>query len=637
MRFHPALDALRPLFLFMALMAPSIAYPAANPPGPSAVSIHFQTKHPGFVSLNILNAKGAIVRHLLAGAQFTAGDHTVAWDGAADPAPAQDAAAAVAAAAPLPAGEYTWSAVIHDGLALRLRGWVGDWGGDRGPPSAVTSDDSGVYLGWTLATGNAETVVACTTDGALRWTHRRGALSGCRALASDAGVVFVLGGEGPDAAGAILYKLSAKDGTPVPWTNGRNYLSVSSLWGANGKDKPVTADYLAAKNGRIYLSFTEGNFISVLDAKSGAYLQTIVGSPPGAIDAVGTKCDAPDEPGSLVDADFIVIALKDGSLGKLLVVHDPIWVAASDLTPMGPDEEIAALTMIGDGSKHRMHDIFLAMAPPANQIQARPALDSASRTYVAGKGGNRPLRGPWEPDSLSAIRAITLDATGQLWAAEGDATPGRVSVWSTDAPVGRLVHEFFAPPAPDSPVAIDPRDPLVMIAGGCEWRIDPVTGRAKCLGIVTRDPVRDLFFVTKNDSTFLVLTPAEGPANSLERIGEGDYRLFTYTGPGLEKAPSRFQLLAAPDASWQLLTADGYILGTLFRSIKAVSTSTGIKPPPASAWPPSPESTGKPTLTQTLDGRIHLTAGTPRIWNLELTGMATLRPLAGGKFTLPPH
>jgi hypothetical protein len=584
----------------------------------AAVPIRFHIADPGFVSLNIYRPDGTLARQLLAGVPFAAGDHEVPWDG-------------FAGGTPLPPGRYTWIALFREGLALKVRGWIGDFGGDRGAPSAAAADDTQVYLGWSLATANADAVVACDPTGTVRWTHRRGSLSGCRGVAVDAGTVFVLGGEGPDAEGRAIYKLSAKYGTLVPWPDGRIDLKITSLWPAKGKYKPDIADYMAVKNGRIYLSFTAGQFIAVLDAKSGAYLQTIVGAPPGPVDSVATKSDMSDKPDDLVDADFVVTALKGGAIGKLLLVHDPIWVVASELTLLDPAERITALTVVGDNAKHHARDIFVALGPPLNQVQARSAIDSETVAYVAGEAGGQTQPGVWQPDRLRDVRAVALDATGQLWVAEGDAIPGRISVWTTNTPKGRLAREFFAPPDPASPIAVNPLDSRLMVAGGCEWRIDPITGRAACLGVVTRDSFRSARFVMDQDRLLLVLTPAAGADVILERAGDGNYR--PYIGPAPVAIPPKYQLLLTPGGSWHIATADGYDLGAI--------------PDPArisSRAPTAPASDGissllpvacAPTLTQMPDGRVFITGGRTRIWNMELTGIETLRPLAAGSITLP--
>ena len=564
-----------------------------------AVPIRFRTERPGFVSLNIYRADGTLARQLLSGTPFAAGDHETAWD-------------AAARGAPLPPGEYAWRAVIHDGLALKLRGTVGDFGGDRGIPGAAAADEALVFLGWSLTTAAADAVVACDPAGTVRWTHRRGALSGCRALAADGGVVFVLGGEGDDAEGAALYKLSAKDGTPIPWPDGRTDLRITSLWPADGKNKPELADHMAVRNGRIYLSFTAGEFMAILDSKTGAYLQTAVGAPPGAVDAVATQSDLPGKPGKLEAADFVVTALKGGVIGKLLLMHDPIWVVVSDLTPLDRDERITAIAIIGDGAKHHMHDIFTALALPLHQVHARSAFATAGFTYVAGKAGGRPALGPWQPDRMQSIRALALDGAGQLWVAEGDSVPGRVSVWSTDKPEGRLVREFFAPPA--GAAAVNPRDPALIFAGGCEWRIDAQTGRAACLGVITRDAMRAARYVLENERTLLVLTPAgEGADVVFERKGDGDWQPSATPAPAVPALP--LTLHQEADGVWQFVSADGFALGTAF---------------------PAAESPIAATITASPDGKISIAASRTRTGSYALTGLETLRPLAEGKVIIAP-
>ncbi len=585
--------------VLLCLIAAALTGCTDRPASQSA--IRFQTDRPGLVSLNLQRADGTLVGRLLSAVPYPAGKHEIAWDGRLG-------------GAALPPGDYSWRAVWHEELKLKLRGAVGDFGGDRGVPSAVATDAAQVYLGWSLATAGADAVVACDPAGAVRWRHRRGALSGCRALAADAGAVYVLGGEGPDAEGGVVYKLNAEDGTPQPWPDGRTELRITSLWAGNGRGKPQLADYMAVKNGRLFLSFTAGEFMAVLDGRTGAYLQTVVGAPPGAVDSTATKSDLPDKPGEVVAADFVVTALKGAVLGKLLLVHDPIWVLVSDLTPLERDERITALSLIGDGAKYHMHDIFIALGAPFHQVQARSALASEGFSFSAGKAGGRPPLGPWLPGAMKSIRGVALDATGQLWVAEGDAIPRRISVWSTDQTEGRLVREFFAPPAPESPAtAVHPLDPQILFAGGCEWRLDPTTKRAGCLGVITREPMSAARYAVEKERVFLVLQPATpGPELVFERAGDGDYQ--PHAGSAPTAPPSTITLARSPAGVWQFVSADGFILGDAFKDA----------PAPTAAM-----------LSISRKGPASVTAVRTRVESYELTGLETLRPLGSGKVTLP--
>jgi hypothetical protein len=65
-----------------------------------------------------------------------------------------------------------------------------------------------------------------------------------------------------------------------------------------------------------------------------------------------------------------------------------------------------------------------------------------------------------------------------------------------------------------------------MFAQGCEWRIDHRTGEARCLGVVTREPMEIARYgVGQNGHAYLVIGNSESPAKIFERLGDGDYKL----------------------------------------------------------------------------------------------------------------
>ena len=279
---------------------------------PGFIPIAFDMPFDGFVSLNIKNAQGRVVRQLLNAGFFTKGEHTVKWDGLSNWSwnkPGE----------PVEPGDYAWNALVHRGIGLKLRGWAcnsgtapwdspdgrGNWGGDHGIPVAVATDDKQVYLGWSFAEAG-KAVLACDLQGHVLWGNNRGGISGAKALAADAGVLYVLGGlAGNDAVGDAIYKLNAKDGSYLKWQsiNGAD-LEITSIWPLDAKAKPSKVDAIAVRGGKLYLSFTKDNLVGVLDADSGKLIHQM----------------SRNAPGPLVTVNMFDIALCEiGSNGKTVV------------------------------------------------------------------------------------------------------------------------------------------------------------------------------------------------------------------------------------------------------------------------------------------------------------------------------
>lgn len=352
-------------------------------------------------------------------------------------------------------------------------------GGDAGPPCAVAADESAVFLGWRAARKGHE-VVACEPSGRVLWTHHHGpAQSGVRALAADDGVVFVLA----DDDGKKLYRLDAKTGTPLPW-EGRTELDlpITSLWN-DPASKLDHADYLAADHGRLYVTFAGEQFAAVIDAKTGAYVITITGPQPGAM-AFSTTPMRDPQTGEQKVIDFGVATIMGNGIAYFLMEHDPAWVMMSTTRWLQDGEHITALTLTGDAMKSDKLTIFTALGAPHHQVQLRPADAVEGFATAIGAPGGR-SDGAWKPDALRDVRALAVDATGQLWIAEGDEHFGRFTVWKTDGKQGTLVREFFGP-LDSTTLAVDPADPLTATLGGLRWRVEE--GRARCVEQLSPSP-----------------------------------------------------------------------------------------------------------------------------------------------------
>ncbi|HZZ73941.1 MAG TPA: hypothetical protein VFE24_16935 [Pirellulales bacterium] len=446
---------------------------------PGSIPVAFDMPFDGFVSLNITGPSGAVARQLLTCAYYSKGHHTVKWDGL-------ETWSWTRPGEPVAPGAYRSSAIAHQGLGLRLRGWAdnggktpwdsedgrGNWGGDHGLPCAVATDAKQVYLGWNGAEAG-KSLLAVDLDGHVLWSNNRAGISGVKSLAVDQGVLYVLGGSaGADADGANLYKLATKTGNYVKWDNSEIAdLKIASLWPASSAEKPSKADAISIKDGQIQLAFAKANVTLVVDPHQGKWIKTI----PGVTDLRLTS--------QAISGDGVLCTWK---------------------------------------------------GEPDNQIVVTK---EGQVVQTIGRHGGRALLGPWQADGLRSVANMAVDAAGKLWVAEADLAPKRISVW--DLKTGKLVHEFFGSSGYGAlGGAIDPLDPNVMVGQGCEWRIDPQTGRARCLGVVTREEMANSrFAVGSNGRLYLAVANRwafeTGTVRIFERLGAAQYKLrcaFRYEG-----------------------------------------------------------------------------------------------------------
>ncbi len=483
--------------------------------------IKFTMPEDGYVSLQVLNGDRQVVCQLLNQAWETKGQHEVLWDGLTTKnyhTPGQA----------VPPGNYTWRAIWHKEIGLRLCGWAcnggsapwdssptSNWGGDHGVPCAAAAAGDRVFLGWNGAEAGSA-LLACNLAGNVLWKNSRQGMAGAELLAVDGDLLYAVnwGQENSN----YIYRLNAASGAYASYPDNSPDIFLPQVF-ENAATAPDRIEGLAARDGKLYLSINstcylrrqtaKPNMVAVVDAKTRKLLHTWNVATPRQLYAVSEK----------------LVYVVSG--GKTVLALDTTNGATRSV--IANLHNAAGVTVDGQGQ------IYVGVGDPDNQVKVfRP---EGKLLRAIGRPGGRRLIGAWQQDGMAFIAGIAVDRDGKLWVTEADASPKRVSAW--DAKTGRFVQEYFGSTAYGAlGGAIDPLDPYVMVGHGCEWRIDRQTGRAACLGCFVRTGVSNARFGTgSNGRLYLAVAPGwafdTSPVQIFEQLGDAQYKLwasFNYAG-----------------------------------------------------------------------------------------------------------
>jgi hypothetical protein len=463
----------------------------------------------GYVSLNLFAPDGSVARQLLTSHFLTKGSHEILWDGLTTMSIRKPGQA-------VPAGEYTWQAIHHTGIGLKLRGWAANsgsapwrgWGADHGNPVAAAAADNQVFLGWSGGEGD-KPLQACDTRGNIQWKNIRGGIANAGPIATDGATVYAFNSVGQYAAKAI-YRVDAKSGGYTEWTTPKSTdLTMEALWPGT-KDVPEGPTSLAAASGKVFVSFHGQNAVLVVDAVTGDVVKRIDVPQAGPLAAVSAEqvwvVSGPE-----------IVAL-DVTSGGRKSAFKPALADKDSVSSLAVDK--SGNVYAGVRGNHHYVDVFAADGKPLRTI---------------GRKEGRPLIGAWNPDCMLNVAALAVDGEGQLWVAEDDTYPKRVSVW--DAETGTFKAEYFGSSSYGAIGAVvNPQNPNLLVGQGCEWRIDPQTGRAVCLGTITRDGMGASRFGFGPDGKLYLAVTATMlgdalPVRIFERQSDALYKLRTEIRP----------------------------------------------------------------------------------------------------------
>ena len=607
------------------------------PPGFKPIA--FTMPLDGYVSLNLYDAAGKVVRHLLTQAFFARGAQTVSWDGLTTPY-------VTAPGEPVAPGAYTWKAIALPGIHLELRGWAHNagsvpwnngpttgWGGNHGTPVTCAADGQKVYLGWSYAEGPSP-LLAVKPDGKVQWR--------CGAGGKDSAQLVAVG---PDTVYAAydnfsrLFRLDVKTGSFTAWAGTTDTVKdVRSIW-PDPAGMPTAISGMAAVGGKLYLSFAAPTLFTedAIADWPALFRQVKAGAPPfaglyedlrqiprGEIDKflkdqlpvekvsrgpflqhlnrqLASTTLAPDTAKLAGHARALVnravleqqlgkllrpergslVAVLDGQSGKLLHtwdVNDPTALAPGDkdsllaacgatvcrlaLADGKPTTVIEGLTNARGVAADAAGKLYVLVGAPDHQVRVYGADGKFERAL--GKAGGRQGFGPWDPTAMQNPAALCVDATGKVWVAEDWQWPKRFVVW--DPVAGTVVAEHFGPTHYGaSGGAINPRDPSLLVGSGCEWRLDPKTGRATCLGVFRHENFEYATFREGSNGRLYLF--GNGGDRALtdkhvaiyERLGDGQWALRARLGGRpTDRTPAKGQNPPLADFEvWSDLNGDG--------------------------------------------------------------------------------
>ena len=478
--------------------------PAIKDESHPPIPIHFTLAQPSYVTLVIEDAEGKRVRNLVSETRFPAGENTAWWDGTDDTGRDRDAAKHGLyhiPGEPVAPGSYRVRGLFRKELELRYEFSVynpgnppwetadksGGWLTNHTPPQAtvfVPGDKSPtgqpmVYLGSAVSEGGA----------GLAWVDLEGHKIGGRGwiggnwtaapfLARDAGAkalpdIFAYVGATWTAStdnrdkthGELrLTGLTAQQDKAVL----KYPFSAASPEEGHEDDNSWINQLggIAVHDGTIVASMRKLGKLLLVDARGGKVIGEIPLTSPR-----GLEFDSQGRLLVLSETKLLRLALNPAAPGALL--KPEIVVSAGLLDPQG-------ITCDAQGQ------IYVSDRGESNQVKVFSPAGKLVRTI--GHAGP-PKTGLYDPEHMNRPQGLAIDSKQQLWVAENDFQPKRVSIWTLD---GKLIRSFYGPGRYGGGGTLDPRDKTRFYYDGIEFKLDWKTGTSEPKAIIYREGIDDL-------------------------------------------------------------------------------------------------------------------------------------------------
>ena len=461
---------------------------------------------PQIVTVVIEDASGRRVRNLVGETKMPTGRNRITWDGYDDGTTDKDGTLTRHRVVP---GKYTARGLAHDGIKTIYEFTV--YGGGRTP--WPTEDNTGAWMA----------------------DHT-----------SPMGATYIPSGSpyGEGKPQVLLVAPVAECGSPLVWVSidGKT-VQRRPLWGWDGGHAAAT-DFGPQRDARFYAYVliagansknpirVRGLSINADSVGQSFFDVTRVG--PDILSYVPTNT----VPADLMRQSGITLSVLDGLMaftvpsdnvvvlgdvktgtvlstlnipaakGVLLLSHDSLLVSTSGVVKHFALIWKAGKPTLGKGTvvipgledprtiqmDPKRSRLYIADWGKSNQVKVYDP-KTYKRLLVIGQPGG-PQVGAYNELQMQCPNGLAVDDAGQLWVAEADWMPKRISIW--DTATGALKRSHYGPPHYGGGGTLDPTDKTRLFYGeySCtlEFKLDWKTGTAKLVAIPIRPEVQKFTF-----------------------------------------------------------------------------------------------------------------------------------------------
>ncbi len=493
------------------------------------IRITFEQPVSGKATIVIDDESGERVRNLVSGRTFTKGNHTVLWDGLDENGKL------------ITPGNFKWRGLTHAGIDPVYRmnfvnggeDTVASWGPNHSTFHHAATNGELVFFAAPVTEGGWA-LVALDGDGNFvqGYDHQHGFGIQHDAVAADEKYLycaqdgFAWGGtKGIDYKKddwkstwtITVVRYDIESGKMVEFPGKKRALEVSMIEVGPGSDHPDLEDYnlagLAVRDGKLYVGARGEGKVFVLDAGTGAELETV--ELPGVRHLTASEKDGG---GGAVFAATDSAVVELGAPTKAIIEAGKLDITGLTIAPVSGD------ILVSDSVSHQIHR-FSAEGKPLGLI---------------GKPGG-PYKGAYDPARMVSPQGLVFGPSGKLWVTEDRWNPKRVLAWNLAA--NEVVYEKFGMPHYGGDGSgFDPENPNRWIGLGCFWDVDIETGAARPTHILSMDEghfgnyePHSYEFFRENGRTFLsargkiALISEVLPDGTLhDLVATADIALFSY-------------------------------------------------------------------------------------------------------------